>query len=89
METLNYKENAHLLKVMAHPTRLHILELIRKYQPCVKAMEEVLGVPQPNISQHLSLLRNTGIVVAERDGHQVCYRIKDKSVLKILDAMKS
>ncbi len=89
MESLNYQENAQILKALAHPTRLHILELIRKQQPCVKALEEVLGVSQPNISQHLSLLRNIGIVVAERDGHQVCYRIKDKTVLRILDAMKS
>lgn len=86
--TEDYKEGAHRLKALAHPTRLHLLDLIRGKRPCVKAMEEALGLSQPNISQHLSLLRNTGIVVAERNGNQVCYRIKDEAVLKILDAMK-
>ncbi|MFH1942783.1 MAG: metalloregulator ArsR/SmtB family transcription factor [bacterium] len=88
MQPKNYDVNAQMLKALAHPTRLHLLDLIREKQPCVKAMEEILGVAQPNISQHLSLLRNLGIVVAEREGNQVCYRILNKTVLKILDAMK-
>ena len=83
----NYQENARILKALAHPTRLQIIELIREKGPCVKAMEEKIGVAQPNISQHLSLLRNIGIVEAEREGHQVCYRIKNQTVLKLLDAM--
>ena len=87
MRKSNYQENARILKALAHPTRLQIIELIREKGPCVKAMEETIGVAQPNISQHLSLLRNIGIVEAEREGHQVCYRIKNQTVLKLLDAM--
>ena len=83
-----YDENAQILKALAHPTRLHLLELIREQQPCVKHMEEILGVAQPNISQHLSLLRNMGIVTSNRDGNQVCYQISKTIVLKILDALK-
>ena len=87
MNVLNYEENARILKALAHPTRLHILDLIRDDHPCVKALEEVLGIAQPNISQHLSLLRNMGIVKAEREGNQVCYRINNQTVVKLLDAM--
>jgi len=87
MSALNYEENARILKALAHPTRLHILDLIRDDHPCVKALEEVLGIAQPNISQHLSLLRNMGIVKAEREGNQVCYRINNETVVKLLDAM--
>lgn len=87
MSALNYEENARILKALAHPTRLHILDLIRVDHPCVKALEEVLGIAQPNISQHLSLLRNMGIVKAEREGNQVCYRINNETVVKLLDAM--
>jgi DNA-binding transcriptional ArsR family regulator len=83
----NFKENARLLKALAHPTRLHIVALIREQQPCVKNMEGILGVSQPNLSQHLSLLRNIGLVEAERDGNQVCYKIKNQIVLKLLDAL--
>jgi DNA-binding transcriptional ArsR family regulator len=80
-------ENAKLLKALGHPTRLQLVSLIREGRPCVKMMEGILGIPQPNLSQHLSLLRNTGVVEAERDGNQVCYRIKNPSVLKLLDAL--
>jgi len=87
MENVKFERNAQIFKALSHPIRLHILHLIREKRPCVRAMEEVLGVAQPNVSQHLSLLRNIGIIKAERNGHQVCYRINDKKVLKILDAM--
>ena len=87
MDTSTYDENAQLFKALSHPTRLHIVDLIRDGNPCVKVMEAELGVAQPNISQHLSLLRNLGIVEAERDGNLVCYKIKNKRVLKLLDVL--
>ena len=87
MDASMYDINAQLFKALSHPTRLHIVDLIREGNPCVKVMEAELGVAQPNISQHLSLLRNLGIVAAERDGNQVCYRIKNKRVLKLLDVL--
>lgn len=83
----NLEENARLLKALAHPTRLQIVALIREQHPCVKNMEGILGVSQPNLSQHLSLLRNIGLVEAERDGNQVCYKIKNQVVIKLLDAL--
>jgi len=83
----DYDESARILKALAHPTRLQLVDLIREKRPCVKFMEEVLGVAQPNISQHLSLLRNLGIVEAEREGNLVCYRIKNQRVLKLLDVL--
>jgi len=86
-EIINYDDHAQLLKALAHPTRLHIIQLIREQQPCVKVMEEILGLAQPNISQHLTLLRHLNIVEAKRDGNQVCYRIKNPRVVKLLDIL--
>ncbi len=80
-------ENVRLLKALAHPTRLQILRLIHEQQPCVKRMEKILGVAQPNLSQHLSLLRNLNIVEAERIGNQVCYRIKNPVALKVMHVL--
>lgn len=88
MEMDMYENRAQILKALAHPTRLHILDLIREERPCVKMLEEELGLAQPNISQHLSLLRNIGVVAAEREGNQVCYRINNDTVLRILDAIE-
>ena len=87
MAVTNYEEKARLLKAIAHPTRLQLLNLMRDDCPCVRLMEEALGLAQPNISQHLSLLRNLGIVESERDGNQMCYHIKDPNVIKILDTL--
>jgi DNA-binding transcriptional ArsR family regulator len=87
MSRIDYDRGAQLFKALAHPTRLHIIELIKEQEPCVKVMEETLGLSQPNISQHLSLLRNLGIVKAQRDGNQVCYQISDKTVSKMLDVL--
>ncbi len=87
MSTPNYKGSARILKALAHPTRIQLLHLIKKQYPCVKAMEEAMGLTQPNISQHLSLLRNIGIVEAERNGNHVCYRIKNDTVLKLLNVL--
>jgi ArsR family transcriptional regulator len=87
MQSFDYDEGALILKALSHPTRLRIISLIREQKPCVRGIEEALGLAQPNISQHLSLLRNIGIVEAERAGNQVCYRIKNPVVLKLLDVL--
>jgi len=87
MNNINYEDKSRILKALAHPTRLHLVCLIRDRRPCVKVMEEVLGLSQPNISQHLFLLRNTGIVEARREGNQVCYHIKNQMILKLLDLL--
>ena len=89
MDTIDYNESARILKAIAHPTRLRIVDLIRNARPCVKGLEEQLGLNQPNISQHLSILRNIGIVEAEREGNQVCYRIKNKIISKLLEVLKN
>lgn len=84
MPGIDYDANAQLFKALSHPTRLHIIELIKEQEPCVKVMEEITGLAQPNISQHLSLLRNLGIVKAKRDGNQVCYQISNDRIEKLL-----
>ncbi len=79
-----FKEYADFLKTIGHPARLKILHYIQDKNPCVSSIEKELGLSQSNISQHLSLLRNSGIVHSERKGNNVCYSIKDKRVVKIL-----
>jgi DNA-binding transcriptional ArsR family regulator len=83
------KETARLLKALSHPTRLQILRLIDEQQPCVRMIEKKLGLSQPNVSQHLSLLRHLNIVEAERTGNQVCYRITNPIVLKVMRVLSN
>jgi len=77
------EENAELLKALAHPSRLKIIGFLSSGKKCVKHIWEALDLPQPNVSQHLSVLRNKGILGYKREGSIVCYYIKNKTALKI------
>ena len=79
---------ANIAQALSHPTRLRILELLRGEGAYVMDLTEWTGRPQANISQHLAILRDAGLVVAEREGMAVRYRIKDDRVFEIMDKMK-
>jgi ArsR family transcriptional regulator len=74
---------AEFLKALAHPIRLRIISVLIEGRQCVKNLSELLNTSQPNVSQHLSVLRSKGIVGCKRDGSIVCYYIKDERVLEI------
>ena len=65
---------AEVLKMLASPRRLEILHVLARGPIEVGRLAEVIGVTQPNVSQHLAVLRTAGIVEAERDGREVRYR---------------
>ncbi len=75
---------AEVLKALSHPTRLRIVDLLREGELCVSRLEELLGVPQPSVSQHLQRLRYAGLIDSERKGHLVCYRLRDDSAAAVL-----
>lgn len=68
------EEMARVFRALGNPTRLGILRRILNGEMCVGDLQEELDRSQPNISQHLSVLRDRGVVVAERDGTRVSYR---------------
>jgi len=61
------------LKALAHPVRLMIVEELLRNPRCVSAIHELIEVQQPNISQHLTVLKGAGIVGSSRDGSYKCY----------------
>ena len=77
-----------LLKVIAHPVRIKILEELTKGVKCVSDFEEFLEISQPNISQHLSLLRNHGIIDFYIDGRLRCYFLVDPIIPDLLEILK-
>jgi DNA-binding transcriptional ArsR family regulator len=80
---------AEVLKTLANPRRLEIIHRLSQ-GPCeVRRLAEDLGAPQPNISQHLAVLRSAGIVDAERDGREVRYRLIDPEVVVACSMMRS
>lgn len=82
------KTRIELLKVISHPIRIRILEELGHGVKCVSDIEEFLGVRQPNISQHLSLLRHYGVVDYYMDGRLRCYFLKDPMIPEVLDILK-
>jgi ArsR family transcriptional regulator len=80
----SYTTAASKLKVMGHPVRLQILDMLRQGEICVCHIETALGKRQAYISQHLMTLRDAGLVATRRDGLQVYYRLKDEAVADVL-----
>ena len=85
---LPQKNKIETLRVIAHPVRLRILDELAKGVKCVSDFEDFLGISQPNVSQHLALLRNHGIIDYYMDGRLRCYFLVDPMVPDILDMLK-
>lgn len=83
-----FELQADLLKALAHPRRLEIIHLLRDQQLCVSDIYEMLDLPQANISQHLMILRDAGVVTTTRDGKQVFYTLADPRVIAASDLLR-
>ncbi len=83
-----YDAQAQLLKVLTHPARLAILNILRDGEHCVCHMEAHLGYRQAYISQQLMVLREAGIIQDRRDGWNVFYRVVEPRVFAILSAVE-
>lgn len=75
---------ADVLKALAHQTRLLVLCHIAEGAVSVQELTERLQTSQSNVSQHLARLRAMGILVAEKSGNQVFYRVKDPATLEFV-----
>jgi DNA-binding transcriptional ArsR family regulator len=84
-----YDHQAELLKALAHPVRLQILDILRDGEQCVCHIEAVLRLRQAYISQQLMTLRKAGLVADRKDGLRVYYRITDRAVFRVLEPARS
>jgi ArsR family transcriptional regulator len=73
---------ADVMKTLAHPRRLQILHRLAMGPVEVGRLAAELGMSQPNASQHLAVMRTAGVVLAERDGREVRYRLADADVVR-------
>lgn len=72
-----YRVQADLLKAMAHPTRLQIMDILAQGEACVCHLTTILHQRQPYVSQQLMVLREAGLVTDRKDGVLVYYRLAD------------
>ena len=77
---------ANLFRVLGHPARVRILELLREGERSVGALQAELGLDSGGTSQHLTALRRIGLVESRREGTSVYYRVDDERVFDLLAA---
>ncbi|TMM34292.1 MAG: winged helix-turn-helix transcriptional regulator [Actinobacteria bacterium] len=81
-----HEMKASLFRVLGHPARVRILELLRGGELSVGALQVELGLDSGGTSQHLAALRRIGLVVSRREGTSVIYRAADEAVFMLLEA---
>ncbi len=76
------KAKAEILKAMASPVRLIVVDALRRRDLCVRDLNRLVGVRQPTLSRHLAQLKKAGIVTERRAGPRVLYHLESPCILK-------
>src|SRR5438094_3354553 len=74
-------------KVLAEPLRLRILQELEKGEMSVSEVAETIRATQPNVSKHLKMLQDAGLLPRRQDGNTVYYSVVDKTIFEICDAV--
>jgi ArsR family transcriptional regulator len=78
---------AEVLKTLAQPTRLKILELLRNGEKCICEIVPAINGEQSNISRHISLMQKSNLVTTRKDGVKVMVKVSDPKIFEILDSV--
>jgi len=84
-EARTFNEMTVKFKALAHPARLKIMATLGEKKCCVGDVQRCLSLSQPNVSQHLRVLKKAGIIVGKRDKNKICYEICDNRIKNILN----
>jgi ArsR family transcriptional regulator len=82
------QQAAQAIKAIAHPLRLKILCVLGDQEISVQEIVDQVGTTQSNISQHLAILRDKGVLATRKDANRVYYRIGDLRTLKLVGMMR-
>ena len=84
-----HRMQAEFCKAMAHPRRIHILRDLKSGEKTVTELAKLTGLPQANVSQHLAILRQFGLLSARRAGTYVYYAISDHRIVEACDLVRA
>ena len=84
-----FEARATIIKAMAHPTRLFIVDELSRKERCVCELTEMIGADTSTVSKHLSILRSAGIVQNEKRGSQIFYRLRMPCILNFFDCVET
>ena len=88
IDRVDAERAAEVLKAVAHPVRIAIVEVLEDGEMCVGDIVEALGSKQAIISQQLNLMKDKGVLECRRDGVNVYYQVKNKNVIRLLDCIR-
>ena len=88
MEDRIYGYHAEMCKVLAHPKRLELINVLREKEMSVGELSQRLGLTIGNLSQHLSMMRERHILVSRKQGNVVYYRIANPRLLEAFDLLR-
>ena len=80
---------AAIVKAMAHPTRLFIVDKLSRKERCVCELRDMVGADISTVSKHLSVLKNAGIIMDEKRGNQVFYKLRCPCILQFFSCVES
>ncbi|HPT49800.1 MAG TPA: metalloregulator ArsR/SmtB family transcription factor [Accumulibacter sp.] len=82
------EQAARSLKSISHPLRLKILCVIGDQEACVQEIVDAVGTSQSNVSQHLAILREKGVLLTHKRANRVYYRVGDSRILQLIGMMR-
>ena len=82
-----YEELARISKALAHATRLYLIHKLYEKEYCVKDLTEMVGADISTVSKHLSILKNAGIIIDEKRGNCVYYKLQCTCVLSMFNCL--
>jgi ArsR family transcriptional regulator len=88
MDRQIYEMHAKICSIFSNPKRLEIIDLLRDGEKSVGELSGLMDIPQANLSQHLSLMKQSGILEARRDGLNIYYGIANPKALKAFEIMR-
>jgi len=84
-----FAARARVIKAMAHPTRLFMVDELGRGERCVQQLQEMIGADMSTVSKHLAVLRNAGIIQDEKRANQVFYTLRCPCVLDFFACVES
>lgn len=84
-----YKQRANIVKAMAHPSRLMMIDALAEGEKCVCDLQRLVDADMSTVSKHLSLMKSAGIVTDRKEGLKVFYRLRVPCMLRFFDCVEA
>jgi ArsR family transcriptional regulator len=83
-----HEARAKIIKAIAHPSRLFIIEELNKQERCVGELTEMIGADASTVSKHLSVLKNAGLVMVEKRGNSIFYQLRVPCIMQFIGCVE-